>query len=65
MLFNKQHRDMGTRKYNRINSVSNDCGLEIVIGRAPAILGWAYAQLGPAVDMPLLLYVADFQIRTM
>ena len=42
MLFNKQHHDMSTRKYNRIDSVSNknnDCGLEIVIGRAPAILG--------------------------
>ena len=28
-------------------------GLEIVIGRAPAILGWAYALLRPTVDMPL------------
>ena len=31
-------------------------GLEIVIGRAPAILGWAYALLVPTVDMPLAEY---------
>ena len=29
-------------------------GLESVIGRAPAILGWAYALLGPAVNTPLM-----------
>ena len=28
-------------------------GLEVVIGRAPAIPGWVYALLGPAVDTPL------------
>ena len=28
-------------------------GWEIVIGRAPAILGWAYVLLGPAVDTSL------------
>ena len=31
MLFNKQHRDMSTCKYNRINLVFNkniDCGFE-------------------------------------
>ena len=30
--------------------------LEIVIGRVPAILGWAYALLGPAVDTPLHMH---------
>ena len=29
-------------------------GLEIVIGRAPTILGWAYALLGPVVDMTMI-----------
>ena len=67
MLFNKQHHDMSTRKYNRIDSVFLIkiliMGLEVMIGRAPAILGWAYALLGPAVDTPLVSIMALYSQR--
>ena len=46
MLFNKQHCDMSTHKNNRMIQFLIKIlivGLEIVIGRAPSILGWAYA----------------------